>query len=88
VFLQRGQLDTAALRGLTRSKWGDTVVEVSDGWPRAMVWQGGRTVITAVGESDPAQLRTILSSLPRQSGRGTLDSLHHNMSSMFGWFTN
>jgi sigma-E factor negative regulatory protein RseB len=86
VFLQRGELNAAGLTGLTSRKWGDTEVYVRDGWPEVMVWQGGPTVITAVGDAEPADLQTILSALPRQSNRGTLGSLQQRMGSALAWF--
>ncbi|HST80828.1 MAG TPA: sigma-E factor regulatory protein RseB domain-containing protein [Kineosporiaceae bacterium] len=86
VFLQRGQLDSAGLTGLTAQKWDDTEVYVREGWPDVMVWQGGPTVITAIGEAEPADLRSILSALPRQSNHGTLASWQHRMGSALAWF--
>jgi negative regulator of sigma E activity len=86
VFLQRGQLDDSRLSGMTSGNWGGSVVHVRDGWPEVMVWQGGETVITAVGEADPAQLRSVLAALPRQPKRGTLGSLQHDMGSALTWF--
>ena len=86
VFLQRGELDATGLTGLTSRKWGDTNVYVRDGWPEVMIWQGGPTVITAVGDAEPADFRTILSALPRQSNHGTLGSLQQRMGSALAWF--
>jgi len=85
VFLQRGRLDTADLKGLSSQKWGSTPVQVRAGWPAVMVWQGGPTVITAVGDAEPADLRSTLAVLPRQPNRGTLDSLRHEMGSALAW---
>lgn len=87
VFLQRGDLDGAALTGLSRGTWGDTQVYVRDGWPEVMVWQGGPTVITAVGDAEPSDLRSVLAALPRQSNHGTLESLQQRMGSALAWFT-
>jgi sigma-E factor negative regulatory protein RseB len=87
VFLQHGQLDDSRLTGLTSADWDGSVVHLRDGWPEVMVWQGGETVITAVGEADPAQLRSVLAALPRQPKRGTLGSLQHDMGSALTWFT-
>jgi negative regulator of sigma E activity len=86
VFLQRGQLDSARLTGLTAQKWDGTEVYVRAGWPDVMVWQGGPTVITAIGEAEPADLRSILSALPRQSNHGTLGSWQQRMGSALAWF--
>jgi negative regulator of sigma E activity len=86
VFLQRGRLDDDRLTGLSSQTWGDAVLHVREGWPEVMVWQGGPTVITAVGEAEPARLRAVLSTLPRQAKRGTLDSLQHGMGSALAWF--
>ena len=86
VFLQRGELDVAGLPGLTKRKWGDTEVYVRDGWPDVMVWQGGQTVITAVGDADQSELQAILSALPRQANHGRLDSLQQRMGSALAWF--
>jgi sigma-E factor negative regulatory protein RseB len=88
LFLQRGELDATGLTGLTSRKWGDTNVYVRDGWPEVMVWQGGPTVITAVGDTEPADFRAILSALPRQSNHGTLGSLQQRMGSALAWFKN
>jgi sigma-E factor negative regulatory protein RseB len=85
VFLQRGELNAAGLTGLTSGKWGDTEVYVRSGWPEVMVWQGGPTVITAVGDAETTELRTILSALPRQSNHGTLGSLQERMGSALAW---
>lgn len=85
VFLQRGELDAAGLAGLSRRKWGDAEVYVRDGWPEVMVWQGGPTVITAVGDAEPSEFQTILSALPRQSNHGTLEALQHRMGSALAW---
>ena len=60
--------------------------DVCDGWPEVMVWQGGPTVITAVGDAEPGELQTILSALPRQPNRGTLGSLQQRMGSALAWF--
>jgi hypothetical protein len=87
VFLQHGELDASALTGLSSRKWGDAEVYVRDGWPEVMVWQGGPTVITAVGDAEPSDLRSVLSALPRQSNHGTLGSLQHGMGSALAWFT-
>jgi sigma-E factor negative regulatory protein RseB len=86
VFLQRGELDAASLTGLTSRKWGNAEVYVRDGWPEVMIWQGGPTVITAVGDAEPSDLRTVLSALPRQSNHGTLGSLQQRMGSALAWF--
>jgi negative regulator of sigma E activity len=86
VFLQRGQLDDGRLAGMTSQKWGDAVVHVRTGWPEVMVWQGGPTVITAVGDAEPDELRAVLSTLPRQPDRGRLASLQDQMGSAFSWF--
>jgi negative regulator of sigma E activity len=86
VFLQRGHLDEAHLTGLSSEKWGDSLVHVRGGWPELMVWQGGPTVITAVGDAEPTDLRAALGTLPRQRDRGTLDSLQRAMGSALAWF--
>jgi len=86
VFLQQGKLDAARLTGLSRQNWAGAEVYVREGWPEVMVWQGGPTVITAVGDAEPSDLRTILSALPRQSNRGTLGSLQQRMGSALAWF--
>jgi hypothetical protein len=86
VFLQHGQLDDSRLTGLTSADWDGSVVHIRDGWPEVMVWQGGETVITAVGEAEPTQLRSVLAALPRQPKRGTLGSLQHDMGSALTWF--
>jgi negative regulator of sigma E activity len=86
VFLQRGQLDDGRLAGMTSQRWGDAVVHVRTGWPEVMVWQGGPTVITAVGDAEPDELRAVLSTLPRQPDRGRLASLQGQMGSAFSWF--
>jgi hypothetical protein len=86
VFLQRGELDPDGLAGLTVRKWGDAEVYVRDGWPDVMVWQGGPTVITAIGDAEPADFRTVLSALPRQANHGTLGSLQQRMGSALAWF--
>jgi negative regulator of sigma E activity len=87
LFLQRGELDGDAVAGLSSRRWGDTEVYVRDGWPEVMIWQGGPTVITAVGDAEPSELRSVLSTLPRQSNHGTLDSLQQRMGSALAWFT-
>ncbi len=86
VFLQRGELDPAGLGGLTVRKWGDTEVYVRAGWPAVMVWQGGSTVITAIGDTEPTDPRTVLGALPRTSNHGTLGSLQQRMGSALAWF--
>jgi negative regulator of sigma E activity len=86
LFLQRGRLDDSRLTGLSTQKWGDAVVHVGSGWPEVMVWQGGATVITAVGDAEPADLQAVLRTLPRQPNRGRLASLHNEMGSAFSWF--
>jgi sigma-E factor negative regulatory protein RseB len=86
VFLQRGKLNDGQLKGLRSEKWGNAVVHVRAGWPELMVWQGGPTVITAVGDAEPAELRAALDPLPRQPDRGALDSLQHAMGSALAWF--
>jgi sigma-E factor negative regulatory protein RseB len=85
VFLQRGDLDAAGLSGLSSRKWGDAEVYVRDGWPDVMVWQGGPTVITAIGDAEPAELQVILGALPRQTNHGTLGSLQQRMGSALAW---
>jgi sigma-E factor negative regulatory protein RseB len=86
VFLQRGRLDGAQLAGLTPQKWGDADVYVRAGPPQVMVWQGGATVITVVGDVEPGDLQRALSALPRQPNGGTLDSLQQRMGSALAWF--
>jgi negative regulator of sigma E activity len=86
VFLQRGRLDDAAIPGLTRQKWGDADVYVRDGSPEVMVWQGGETVITVVGDATPTDLRTAVSTLPRRSDPGTLGLMQQRMGSALAWF--
>jgi sigma-E factor negative regulatory protein RseB len=86
VFLQRGQLDGDRLTGLRSQKWGQGVVHVRAGWPEVLVWQGGQTVFTAVGDAEPTDLRAALSALPRQPKRGRLGSIQHEMGSAFAWF--
>jgi len=86
VFLQRGRLDDARIPGLTRQKWGKTDVYVRDGPPEVMVWQGGSTVITVVGDATPTDLRVAVSALPRQPDPGTLDLLQQRMGSALAWF--
>jgi negative regulator of sigma E activity len=87
VFLQQGTLDGDRLTGMTTSRWGDGVVHVRHGWPELMVWQGGPTVITAVGDAEPAYLRTVLAAFPQPSRRGALGSLQDAMGSAVAWFT-
>jgi sigma-E factor negative regulatory protein RseB len=86
VFLQRGRLDRARMTGLTQRKWGDTDVYLRAGPPQVMVWQGGATVITVVGDVEPNDLERTLSALPRQPNRGTLDSLQQRMGTALAWF--
>jgi sigma-E factor negative regulatory protein RseB len=86
VFLQRGRLDDSRLTGLTHRKWGDVAVLVRDGVPEVLVWQGGPTVITAVGDAGAADLQAILSPLPRQPDRGSLESLQQKLGSALAWF--
>jgi negative regulator of sigma E activity len=85
LFLERGQLDPSGLAGLTKTTWGDGVVYERDGWPEVMVWQSGKTVITAVGDVEPVDLRAVLKVLAPHSGGSPLESLNHVMRSGLGW---
>jgi sigma-E factor negative regulatory protein RseB len=87
VFLERGKLDAGHLAGLREQRWADGIVYVRDGWPELVVWQGGDTVITAMGDAQPDDLRSALAALPRQRARGTLDSLQDAMGSAVARFT-
>jgi len=86
VFLQRGQLDDRVAKGLVSQKWGSGTVLVRAGSPEVVIWQGGKLVITAVGDDDPAELEAVLATLPRRPDRGPLGSLHHGMGSALAWF--
>lgn len=90
VFLQSGPLDDGQLAGLTKVGEDDSVVYEKHGWPELLVWQSGRTVITAVGDAGPAELRAVLSGFPQpasvSSDRGALGSLQDAMGSALAWF--
>jgi MucB/RseB family protein len=90
VFLQSGTLDDDRLTGLTEVDRDAGVFWERHGWPELVVWQSGRTVITAVADAEPTDLRIALSAFPGQrSGfqeRGTLGSLQDAMGSALAWF--
>lgn len=86
VFVQRGRLDDRPAPGLVAQKWGSGTAVVRAGWPEVVMWQGGKLVITAVGDDDPATLETVLAPLPRRPDRGALGSLQHGMGSALAWF--
>jgi hypothetical protein len=82
VFLQRGHLDTGELTGWSQQKWGDASVRVRTGWPETLSWQSGETVVTAVGDVEPAELEVALAGLPRDDDPGTMTRFAR---SAFGW---
>ena len=65
VFVQHGRLDAAGLSGFAPVRWDGRTVYLAAGWPARVVWQGGREVITVVGDSTPDEVRGVVAQLSR-----------------------
>jgi hypothetical protein len=86
VFLQHGALAGEVPAGWRLERWGRGEARERDGYPELMVWQGGGTVFTAVGDAGATDLRATLAGLPRrQADDGALDGVRDAFGSVAAW---
>lgn len=71
IFVQSGQLGSAAVPGFTPDLVGERPVWVSHSWLERVVWSGGGKVFTLVSDASPASVRAAVEALPRDAAPDT-----------------
>lgn len=70
VFAQHGRLNTAALSGYGKVRYGDASVYVYDGSPRRVIWAADGTVYTLLTDAPEETIQAVIAALPRDAGDG------------------